>query len=193
MVLEAGDRAGSCASASGAPTDAMRDASSESSRRPAAPADTIVVRTPVETDRERVRVLCRAMHARSVFGDMPFSDAKFDRAVDLLKNRSRQSVGLVAELNGRVIGAAWASAGEYVFGEGEVLTTVHVIAVDVPFCGRLLSARTFLRLVAAIRKWSATRGAKRLLVHVTTGRDLASTDRLLRAAGLELMGGGYVG
>lgn len=192
-MLGAGERAGSGAAASGAPSGEAGDARDGLFRRPAAPSDTIVVRTPVEADRGPVRALCRAMHARTVFGDIPFSDAKFDRAVASLKGRSRQSVGLVAELNGRVIGAAWASAGEYVFGEGEVLTTVHEIAVDVPFCGRLLSARTFLRLVAAIRKWSATRGAKRLLVHVTTGRDLASTDRLLRAAGLELMGGGYVG
>jgi hypothetical protein len=50
-------------------------------------------------------MLCKAMHARTVFGDIPFSDTKFDRAVASLKNRSRQSVGLVAELNGRVIGA----------------------------------------------------------------------------------------
>lgn len=192
-MFEAGDRAGSSAAASGAPTDAMRDASSELSRRPAAPADTIVVRTPVEADREPVRALCKAMHARTIFGDIPFSDAKFDRAIVSLKDRPRQSVGLVAELNGRVIGAAWASVGEYFIGEGVVLTTGHVIAVDVPFCGRLLAARTFLRLVAAVRKWSATRGAKRLLVHVTTGRDLASTDRLLRAAGLEVIGGGYAG
>jgi len=80
-----------------------------------------------------------------------------------------------------------------VIGEGVVLTTVHFIAVDTEFCGRLLSAKTFLRLIAAIRKWSTTRNASRLLIHVTTGHDLASTDRLLRAAGMKMIGGGYVG
>ncbi len=36
-------------------------------------------------------------------------------------------------------------------------------------------------------------GGPALLNHVSTGHDLASTDRLLKAAGMKLMGGGYVG
>ncbi|MEZ5791442.1 MAG: hypothetical protein R3D34_11865 [Nitratireductor sp.] len=54
-------------------------------------------------------------------------------------------------------------------------------------------ARTFLRLFKGLRLWSDSRSAKRLLIHVTTGHYLASTDRLLKAAGMKLMGGGYVG
>jgi hypothetical protein len=80
-------------------------------------------------------------------------------------------------------------------GKGVALTTVHFIAVDTEFCGRLLSAKTFLRLIAAIRKWSTTRNASRL--HVSTGHDLASRPdplgRLLKAAGMKMIGGGYVG
>ena len=56
--------------------------------------------------------------------------------------------------------AARAGTGEYFIGEGAVLTTVHFIAVDVEFCGRLLSAKVFLRLVAGLRKWSQNRGGK---------------------------------
>ena len=82
-------------------------------------------------------------------------------------------------------------------GKGVALTTVHFIAVDIEFCGRLLSAKTFLRLIAAIRKWSTTRNASRLLIHVSTGHDLASgpdpLGRLLKAAGMKMIGGGYVG
>lgn len=91
------------------------------------------------------------------------------------------------------LGAARAGTGEYFIGEGAVLTTVHFIAVDVEFCGRLLSAKVFLRLVAGLRKWSQNRGARHLLIHVITGGDLAATDRLLKAAGMSLIGGGYVG
>lgn len=116
---------------------------------------------------------------------------------ELRTGKSAPSVGLVAELNGRVIGAAWASAGEYMIGKGAVLTTEHFIAVDVDFCGRLLSAKTFLRMIAAIRKWSTTRNASRLLIHVSTGHDLASRrypfGRPLKAAGRKMIGGGYVG
>jgi len=111
----------------------------------------------------------------------------------VLSGEAPHTVALVAELNSRLVGAAWATAGEYFIGEGEVLATVHFIAVDTDFCGRLLSAKVFLRLVSSIRAWAKTRGASRLLIHVTTGHELATTDRLLKAAGMNLIGGAYVG
>ena len=130
----------------------------------------------------------------STASPVPFSDAKFDRGADLvLSGAAPHTVALVAELNSRLVGAAWATAGEYFIGEGEVLATVHFIAVDTDFCGRLLSAKVFLRLVSSIRAWAKTRGASRLLIHVTTGQELAATDRLLKAAGMNLIGGAYVG
>lgn len=49
-----------------------------------------------------------------------------------------------------------------------------------------------MRLINAIKIWSDTRGAKQVLVHVTTGSNLKSTDRLLRRSGATLIGGGYV-
>ena len=56
-----------------------------------------------------------------------------------------------------------------------------------------LRPKTFLRLLRGLRIWAETRNAKRILVHVTTGRDLKATDKLLRAAGMQGVGGGYVG
>jgi hypothetical protein len=158
------------------------------------PADALIIRTPIAEDREPARVLCRSMHARTIFADIAFSDAKFNRGADrVLSGEAPHTIALVAELNSRLVGAAWATAGEYFIGEGEVLATVHFIAVDTDFCGRLLSAKVFLRLVAGIRAWAKTRGASRLLIHVTTGEELAATDRLLKAAGMNLIGGAYVG
>ncbi|MDD9908154.1 MAG: hypothetical protein OXR62_00515 [Ahrensia sp.] len=155
--------------------------------------DRIVVRTPVMDHLEPGRALCRKMHAQTIYRDIPFSNAKFDRAIARLRKSPRNSVALVAELNGQLIGASWATAGEYFIGEGAVFTTVHFIGVDTQRCGRLLSAKVFLRLLKSLRAWSDTRNARHMMVHVTTGRDLASTDRLLTRAGMQMIGGCYVG
>ena len=140
-----------------------------------------------------MRALCRTSHERTIFGDIPFSDAKFGQTFAAILARSRQSVGLVAELDCRIVGAESTSAGEYHIGEGEILTTVHLIAIEKSNLSPVRRARTFLRLIRGLRLWSDSRSAKRLLIHVTTGHDLASTDRLLKVAGMKLMGGGYVG
>lgn len=199
MEAAIGLRTGEGASADGEPPkpggqeQSHADQPGEDRSRQTDLRDTIIIRTPIPSDREPARTLCKAMHARTVFADIPFSDTKFDRGADLVLARPRHTVGLVAELNDRLVGAAWASAGEYFIGERAVLTTVHFIGVDVEFCGRLLSAKVFLRLIAGLRKWSQSRGAKHLLIHVTTGGDLVATDRLLRASGMSCIGGGYVG
>jgi hypothetical protein len=99
---------------------------------------------------------------------------------------------IVAECNGRVVGLASFSAGEYVLGEGGVMTTVHLIAVDVDLCGPFLSAKVFIKLLRGIAAWSKTRGARQILVHVTMGSGIKQTDRLLRAGGAVCIGGNYV-
>lgn len=56
----------------------------------------------------------------------------------------------------------------------------------------IVRAKTFLRLISAVKKWSITRWASQVLVHVTTGANLKSTDKLLRRSGAKCVGGGYV-
>jgi hypothetical protein len=112
-------------------------------------------------------------------------------------------VALVAELdsgpeqkrpdNKRIVGLVWATAGEYFLAEEGVLATVHAIAVDRDHLSPIRRAKTFLRLIAGLRQWARTHNARHILVHLTTGRDLRATDRLLRAAGMKCVGGSYVG
>ncbi len=133
------------------------------------------------------------MHARTMFADIPFSDAKFDRAADLVLSRPKHTVALLAEWKNRIVGAIWATAGQYFIGEGDILVTVHMIAVDNETLSPVSRARTFLRLIAGLRQWAETRKARHILIHLTTGRNLAATDKLLRAAGMKCVGGSYVG
>ena len=75
--------------------------------------------------------------------------------------------------------------------DGPRFVTVHLVAVDLslrPF----RRAKAFLTLVAAIRQWAATQNASPVFFHVMTGANLAATDRLMRAAGAQCVGGIYV-
>jgi hypothetical protein len=150
------------------------------------------VRLPEERDWGDLRLLVRKHHARTVFSDIPFSERKLDALEQRTRNPTPNQCMIVAEVNGGLVGLAWFSAGEYMLCEHMLMTTVHIIAVDTECCGPYLSAKTFMRLVRAIVVWSNSQGIKQILVHVTTGTAMKSTDRLLRAGGAQCIGGSYV-
>lgn len=56
----------------------------------------------------------------------------------------------------------------------------------------LRRAKAFLSLVGGLKKWAASLNAGPMFIHVTTGSNLKSTDRLMKAAGEQLVGGAYV-
>jgi len=152
----------------------------------------VFVRLPEDKDWPDIRRIVRAQHQRTVFAHIPFSERKIEAIMERAKQPAIHECGLVAEAKGRLVGLAWFSAGEYLLGESGVMTTVHLLAVDVDNCGPYLAAKTFMRLLTGVRLWSDTRKAEHVLVHVTTGTAIKETDRLLRAAGGRLLGGGYM-
>ena len=87
-------------------------------------------------------------------------------------------------------GLIWAEADSYLPSDGPLFVNVSVIDVDLVL-GKVRRAKVFLALVSAIRKWAACLNASHSLVHVTTGTDLAPTDRLMNAAGDRLIGRAY--
>jgi hypothetical protein len=133
----------------------------------------------------------RDQHARSAFAGIPFSDDKFDRAFAQVLAGPHHVLGLVAEGDGHIVGALWASSGEYFIGEGARLATIHMIAVETrePPIRR---ARIFMRLVAGVRIWAEKNNTAHVLAHVTTGTDSAAAGRLLRAIGGNALGGSFL-
>ncbi|RWE06224.1 MAG: hypothetical protein EOS23_31620 [Mesorhizobium sp.] len=149
------------------------------------------VRLPEERDWAAVRTVVRQHHARTIFSDIPFSETKFDAIEKQARNPAPNQCLIIAEARGELVGLAWFSAGEYIIGNGGLMTTTHLIAVDTERCGRFLSAKVFMRLVSGIVLWSNSRKAKHVLIHVTTGAAIKETDRLLHAGGAKCIGGGY--
>lgn len=175
-----------------APEDEFVGATSGRAPDKAKLRNNIIVRTIEERDRVPAREIVRRLHQKSIFGDIPFSNTKWNKGVDIVLAKPANRIGLIAELRGKPVGCAHASVGEYLIGDGEILTSVHFIAVDTEFCGKLLSGKIFLRLIQGVKAWSKTRSSKRTIMHVTSGVKTKSTDRLIRAAGGVLIGGDYV-
>ncbi len=84
----------------------------------------IIVRLARVEDLEACRAIGRALHEKTIFAHIPWSDKKFDRQCDELLKLPPNKAGLVAELDGRVLGFVYLTSGEYFFGEGHVITTV---------------------------------------------------------------------
>tara|TARA_R110002020_G_scaffold278506_6_gene493952 strand:+ start:3738 stop:4322 length:585 start_codon:yes stop_codon:yes gene_type:complete len=142
-------------------------------------------------DREVAREILKQLHAKTVFRAQVFADGKVDRMIDRVLARQPGMVGIVAEHDGAPVGIAWATADEYLLSEGTRFVTVHVVAVDLTL-NPFRRAKAFLTLVTAIRQWAAAQGASPVFFHVMTGANLAATDRLMRAAGAQIVGGQYV-
>lgn len=152
---------------------------------------TISVRLPRDTDWNSLLTLVRKIHSRSFFRDAPFSDQKYALIEAEARNPKAHQCLLVAEADGNVVGLAWFSAGEYLLGEGTIITTAHLIGVDTEYCGPYRAAKVFTKLMRGIAAWSRTRRSHQILVHVSTGYSLKQTDRLLRAGGGVCIGGNY--
>ncbi|MCP4072070.1 MAG: hypothetical protein GY742_10090, partial [Hyphomicrobiales bacterium] len=133
----------------------------------------IIVRLARVEDIEACRAIGRALHEKTIFAHIPWSDKKFDRQCDELLKLPPSKAGLVAELDGRVLGFVYLSCGEYFFGEGHVITTVQVLAVDSDNLGAKMTLRSFTSLIKGAKEWAATRGPDgndvMVLVNVTTG------------------------
>jgi hypothetical protein len=184
----------------------VRETAINNSQLPEAPAPTITqqrskisVRLVELRDRDALQMMLQRQHAHTMFRDQPFSSSKFIQNFNHVLARPPRMIGMVAELaemsgheiTKRLIGGAWASADYYILSDGPVFVSVQGIAVEMDKIGRIRRAKAFLALVAGIRQWAASMNVSHSFIHVTTGSNLAATDRLMNAAGARTVGGAY--
>lgn len=155
-------------------------------------ANGISVRLFERADIPKARAIMLQHHENTVFRNQPFSDRKLDRHFEQILSRPPRMIGLAAEWRGEPAGLAWAAADSYMLTEDGIIVAVHIVAVDLNLAP-VRRAKIFLSLVSAIRQWAESSvGACHSFIHVTTGFRLASTDRLMMAAGAKLVGGSYL-
>ena len=98
---------------------------------------------------------------------------------------------MLARAGGAPVGLPHCVAGEYYVGTDAILVAVHSLVVARVHRRRLGGGRVALGLLSGARTWALARGAAELSVHVTSGVEVARTDRLLRRLGFEATGGSY--
>ena len=100
--------------------------------------------------------------------------------------------GFLATKGDTPLGMLYCSTGEYHIGTDILLTIIHNISVrrDVREC--LSGGRVALGLLSGAKSWSKARGAKEILLHVTSGVDLARSHKFAKRMGFQFVGGSYV-
>ena len=155
-------------------------------------AGKLLIRPMEERDREEIRAVLQYEHKQTIFRNQPFSDWKYDRHVNEVLSKPQRMTCLVAEWKGAAIGVAWAGADSYMLSDGPLFVTVYGLAVEMQSLSPLRRAKAFISLVKGVQRWAKSMNASHTFIHVTTGTNLKSTDKLLRAAGATCVGGAYV-
>ncbi len=131
----------------------------------------------------------RVTMARRVYEErddgLPYDEDMVRRA---LERRLKRPDGclLQAELDGGVIGGVVGSIGPHYHSPAlaALLESFYVLPEH-------RGSIAFVKLLHAFRRWARTNGAVRMYVCVTSGVEIARTDRLLKRLGFQPTGGNY--
>ena len=142
-------------------------------------------------DLEYLRPVSLEFHKESRFADIPYSHKKRDDLMIKALNNSERYALMIAEYKGEPIGFLFCTAGEYLVGYGELMTTVYSFYVRKKYRGSLVGGRAAVRLLKGAVKWSQLRNAREIMIHVTSGIDIKRTDKFLRRGGFGVIGANY--
>jgi GNAT superfamily N-acetyltransferase len=98
---------------------------------------------------------------------------------------------MVAEYKGESIGFLFCTAGEYLVGYKDLITTVYSYYVRKKYRGSVIGGKAAVRLLSGAVKWSKVRNVREVMIHVTSGINIQRTDKFLRRAGFGVIGANY--
>ncbi|MCK8485486.1 hypothetical protein MUY21_15700 [Aliiroseovarius sp. S2029] len=135
--------------------------------------------------------LAKSAHDESRFSYIPFCADKVCKiARKAFDDTSRHAV-MLAIKHDAPVGFAYCSIGEYHIGQDVLITTIHNMNVSRSLRRSLSGGRVALGLFKGVETWSAARGSREVLFHVTSGVDLARSHKLAKHIGYKFIGGSY--
>ncbi len=154
-----------------------------------APAEARPGRVVIRFTRSAEDLAARVEMARRVYEErddgLPYDE---DMVRGALERRLKRPDGclLQADLDGRVIGGVVGSIGPHYHSPAlaALLESFYVLPEH-------RGSIAFVKLLHAFRRWARTNGAVRMYVCVTSGVEIARTDRLLKRLGFQPTGGNY--
>lgn len=142
-------------------------------------------------DKDKVRSLTQKSHEETIFGEITFSNRKFNRAFNHTIDDPEHYLGLKVELGEQIVGCCYCMLGGYYIGEGARVVTVNSVFVDSDIRSTIMGGKVAIKLLRGIEHWARRKKAHVILYHVTAGRGIASTDSFFRKMGMTTLGGNY--
>lgn len=160
-------------------------------RQPDNPRSIQVRRLCTEQDIQATWPLSLALHRESRYARLRLCQSKRDAYLrdNMLAKPDRFAL-LIAEWGGRPVGCLACAANRFLYGDEVIASCLSFYVL--PACrNTLLGGRIAVKLLDAYRRWAVNRRAVEIQFHVTSGFNIAATDRFLRRAGLRQTGGNY--
>jgi hypothetical protein len=136
--------------------------------------------------------LAREAHAESRFRDISFSEEKVRKLARRAMDDPKRHAVMLSHRHGEPVGFLYCSVGEYHIGTGVLIATIHNMNVARSRRHSLSGGRIFLGLLSGAKSWAVARGAREILLHVTSGVELERVHRTAKRSGLRFIGGNYV-
>ncbi|WP_428633931.1 N-acetyltransferase family protein [Sedimenticola sp.] len=130
-------------------------------------------------------------HAISRFANYDYNAQRVADSLRSIIGKGQDDQGthcfFVAENSeGEAVGALIGCVEKHLFSEQSVASVIQYGVLPEKRMGG-----AGMKLLAAFRKWAENRNAFELSIGVTSGMDMAKTDRLLRRLGFQQTGGNY--
>ena len=135
--------------------------------------------------------LAQELHAEAHFSDIPYSISKRNKLLNQAIESPKTHALMIVEYKQAPIGFLFCAVGEYIVGTDALITTIYSFYVSKQFRGSAVGGRAAIRLLSGAIKWSQVRKAREIMVHVTSGINIQSTDTFLRKAGFKVLGANY--
>lgn len=149
-------------------------------------SDEVTVRLVTRDDYSRLWPLIQAMHQESALRDYPIDLTKVISIGDRAREKPGNFAALMAERSGEPVGFLAGSVNTLFFSS-VLVGTVMGWYVPAHLRGSLIG----IRLIEGFRRWAIKRGAREIQVHITTGIQMARSDKFLRSLGFIQTGGNY--
>lgn len=140
-------------------------------------------------DIERMVDLGRVAHEESQFAELEYAPDKLVKfgANGLNEEGRKRTCLMMAENGNDLVGVVVASVSEHWFSR-ELGASALLFYVHPNHRGGMAA----IKLLHGFRKWANNRSVKRININVTTGVDMARSDKLMRRLGFEFTGGNYM-
>lgn len=140
---------------------------------------------------QSVYAMAKDFYEESHFSGGLFSEAKRDKLAGLIKNHPDQYGLLIAMYGDEPVGFIYCVFGEGIISDDSAITTVYFYYVKKEYRVSFLGGKISVNLMKGLVKWAKQKGAKEIMVHVTSGIEIQRANQFMGKMGFKTLGANY--